>query len=69
MDIETFGRRIAELRHRSGRTQQEVAAAVGVSTQAVSKWERGLSCPDILILDDVASVLGVEIAELFSNQL
>lgn len=64
-NIQKFGRRLADLRQRSGKTQREVAAALDVTPQAVSKWERGLSCPDVLMLNDLASALGVTIANLF----
>ena len=65
LNTEKFGRRLAELRHKSGKKQREVAEELGVTPQAVSKWERGLSCPDILILDELSLSLGVSIAELF----
>ena len=64
-NIQKFGRRLADLRQRSGKIQREVAAALDVTPQAVSKWERGLSCPDVLMLNDLASALGVTIANLF----
>jgi transcriptional regulator with XRE-family HTH domain len=65
LNMEDFGRRLAELRRQSGLKQREIAEHIGVSVQAVSKWERGLSCPDILVLDELSSVLGVTISELF----
>ena len=68
LNMENFGRRIAELRRQLGLTQREIAVLVGVSTQAVSKWERGLSCPDMMLLDELASALGVKIADLFIDQ-
>ena len=37
---------------------------MGVSPQAVSKWERGLACPDLVFLDDLAALLGVSLEEL-----
>ena len=68
LDMKLLGRRLADLRHQSERTQREIAEILGVSTQAVSKWERGLACPDMLILDELAFSLGVGINDLFSNQ-
>lgn len=65
LNTEEFGRRLANLRHQSGKKQREVADELGVTPQAVSKWERGLSCPDILMLDELSSSLGVTITELF----
>ena len=65
LSIEKFGQRLAYLRSVSHLTQREVAAHCSVTVQAVSKWERGLSCPDLLMLDDLARVLRVEIKDFF----
>jgi len=65
LNMESFGRRLAYLRHQQNLTQRTIAEHCCVSVQAVSKWERGQSCPDILILDELASVLGVEVKDLF----
>ena len=46
-------------------TQEDLAEQLGVTFQAISKWERGINCPDVLTLDDLASVLGVEVKDLF----
>lgn len=56
---ETMGRRIAALRKQKNLTQDALAQELGVSPQAVSKWEHDLSCPDISILPQLARVLGV----------
>ena len=68
LNMELFGRRLAELRHKQQLTQRDIAQHCCVSVQAVSKWERGQSCPDILILDELASVLGVEVKDLFETK-
>ena len=65
IDIEKFGRRLSHLRRKAQLRQQDVAEKCFVSIQAVSKWERGQSRPDLLILDDLAAALGVEIKDLF----
>ena len=44
----TLGARIAELRKEKGLTQEELAKQLGISSQAVSKWEKDISCPDII---------------------
>ena len=67
LNTEEFGRRLASLRRQSGKKQREVAEELGLTPQAVSKWERGLSCPDILMLDELASSLRVTIADLFEK--
>ena len=56
---ETMGKRISELRKNKGMTQEQLAQRVGVTAQAVSKWENDLSCPDISILPQLAEALGV----------
>ena len=67
-DVELFGRRLATLRRCAGLTQSDVAVACNVTVQVVSKWECGRSCPDILMLEDIAAVLGVPIQELFARE-
>ena len=44
--METLGQRIADYRKRLGETQEQLAEAMEVSAQAVSKWENDISCPD-----------------------
>ena len=61
---EQLGARIAARRRMLGLTQGQVAACMGVSPQAVSKWERGLACPDLVFLDDLAELLNIGIEEL-----
>ena len=66
LDIKKFGRRLAALRQAAHLRQKDIANRCNLSTQAISKWERGQSCPDLLIIDEIASALGVEVEELFS---
>lgn len=61
---ETLGKRIAMLRKEKGLTQEQLAEKVGVSAQAVSKWENDQSCPDITLLPLLADILGVTVDEL-----
>ena len=62
----TLGKKISELRKEKGITQEELAERLGVSPQAVSKWENDLSCPDIMLLPELAKLFDVTIDELFS---
>ncbi len=64
IDTANLGRRIADARHECGLTQKDLADKVGVTAQAVSKWERGSACPDISILDEIAETLEVSVSEL-----
>ena len=49
-------------------TQKDLAAKLGVTDKAVSKWERDLSCPDIALLVPLADALGITVSELLSGQ-
>lgn len=62
----TIGSIIAELRKSKGATQEELGNAVGVSAQAVSKWETG-GTPDIELLPAIADYFGVSIDSLFGR--
>lgn len=55
---------IAFLRKQKGLTQEEIAQALGVSNQSVSKWESAQCCPDIQLLPDLAKLFEVSIDEL-----
>ena len=57
MNIEKVGEQIAVLRKSKGLTQSELGERIGVSFQAVSKWERGETLPDITLLPDLARIL------------
>ncbi len=57
MNIEKVGEQIAVLRKSKGLTQSELGERIGVSFQAVSKWERGETLPDITLLPDLAKIL------------
>ena len=63
-----IGKKIAELRRAKGFTQEGLADKLNVSAQAVSKWENDLSCPDILLLPEIASLLGATVDELLSRE-
>lgn len=61
MDVSKIAQQIAMLRKAKGITQNELGERVGISFQAVSKWERGETLPDIAILPDLAKVLETSI--------
>lgn len=60
----TLGARIAAFRKKRGYTQEQLAAALGVSSPAVSKWETGNSCPDITLLCPLARALDTNVDTL-----
>lgn len=61
MDFEKIAEQIALLRKSKGLTQQELGERIGVSFQAVSKWERGETLPDVAVLPELAKVLETSI--------
>lgn len=64
----TLGNKIAELRKEKGMTQEALANELGVSNQAVSKWEANQSCPDIQLLPQIADLFNVTIDSLFGRE-
>lgn len=63
------GALIRRLRTESGLTQLKLAEKLNVSDKAISKWERGLGCPDVSLLGELSKVLGVELEKLLSGEL
>ena len=61
-----LGRVIKRLRIEHSITQEELAEYLGISFQAVSKWETGTTLPDITLLPKLAAFFGIRIDELFS---
>ncbi len=63
-----IGQNIARIRKEQKITQEELGERVGVSNQAVSKWENGNASPDISLLPMIASALHVSLQELFESE-
>ena len=64
MTIIKISEQLPRLRREKGLTQKELANRLGVTTQAVSKWENAKCCPDIQLLPDIARILDVTVDEL-----
>lgn len=64
----TLGTRISDCRREKKLTQDELADKLGVSPQAVSKWENDVCCPDIMLLPRLAAILGVSVDSLLSGE-
>ena len=62
----TMGEIISTLRREKGMTQKELADMLNITDKAVSKWERGMACPDTHIIPRVAEILGVSVEELMN---
>ena len=56
------------MRRAAGLTQEALAEKLGVSSQAVSKWENDQSCPDITLLPELAKILGCTTDELLTGK-
>ncbi len=69
VDLSITATKIANLRKEKGFTQEELATRLGVSSQAISKWERALSLPDIDLLIDISKILGVSIDFLLNKDI
>lgn len=68
IDKMEFGEFISDLRKKKGYTQKELAQRLYISDKAISKWECGISMPDITLLIPLASILDVTVTELLENR-
>lgn len=68
MNKETLGLFVAQLRKEQNMTQKELAEKLGVTDKAVSKWERGLSFPDISLLEPLADTFDISVMELLQGK-
>lgn len=66
MNKERFGAFIAQRRKEEGLTQRELAESLHLTDKAVSKWERGLSYPDVTVLEPLAERLHLTVGELMA---
>ncbi|MFV0363426.1 MAG: helix-turn-helix domain-containing protein [Suipraeoptans sp.] len=64
-----IGNLIFKLRLEKQMTQRQLAEKLGITEQAVSKWERGLGSPDISLLSDLSQILGVNIDKMLAGDL
>lgn len=67
LNKQAFGAFLAQIRREKGYTQKDLAEKLYVSDKAVSKWERGLSVPDVSLLVPLAELLGVTVTELLEG--
>ncbi|MBQ8681736.1 MAG: helix-turn-helix transcriptional regulator [Bacilli bacterium] len=64
----TMGQIIKDLRKKNGFTQEELAERLGVTYQAVSKWENGKNMPDITLIKEISNIFKVDIEELLTGK-
>lgn len=69
MDNLKVGKLIHNLRKEKGYTQKQLADAMNISDKTISKWERGLGCPDVSLLRVLSEVLGINIEQILLGEL
>ena len=65
----TVGENITELRKEKGMTQLQLAERLHISDKTVSKWERGLGCPEVSLLSELSNIFHVDLSEMLQGQL
>jgi len=68
MNTEKIGKFIAVKRKEKNMTQKQLATKIGITDRAVSKWERGMGCPDISLLEGLSKVLDISVVELLNGE-
>ena len=69
IDCKKVGSLILELRKEKNMTQKQLADLMNISDKTISKWERGLGCPDISLIPELAQIFGVNIDILLSGEI
>lgn len=69
MDCIKVGKLILSLRKEKSMTQREIADAMNISDKTISKWERGLGCPDVSLLSELSHILGVNIERILLGNI
>lgn len=69
MDNAKIGNLIYKLRKEQNMTQLQLAQQMNISDKTVSKWERGLGCPEVSLLPELSKLFGVDLEKLLSGQL
>ena len=69
MNCEKTGKLIYNLRKEKNMTQKQLADFMNISDKTISKWERGLGCPDVSLLPELSQLLGVNIEEILLGKI
>jgi len=69
VDSNKIGKLIFDLRIEKNMTQKELADAMNISDRTISKWERGIGCPDISLLNELADILEVNVENILNGNL
>lgn len=69
MNNQSTGSLICKLRKEKGMTQRQIADLMNISDRTISKWERGLGCPDVSLLVELSQILNVNIEGILSGEI
>lgn len=69
MDCNKVGRLLLNLRKERGMTQKQIADMMNISDKTISKWERGLGCPDVSLLGELSKIFEVNIEKILAGDL
>ena len=69
MDYEKVGNLILQLRKEKNMTQKQVADLLNISDKTISKWERGLGCPDVSLLSELSKIFDINIEKILLGDL
>ncbi|KXL51680.1 desulfoferrodoxin [Anaerotignum neopropionicum] len=69
VDCNKVGKLILALRKEKGMTQRQLAKCMNISDKTISKWERGLGCPDVSLLHELSEALNVNIEKILLGDL
>lgn len=69
MDCGKVGKLLFRIRKEKNLTQKEIADKMNISDKTISKWERGLGCPDVSLLSELSNILGVNIEKILLGEL
>jgi len=69
MNCDKIGKLIYNVRKEKDMTQKQLADLMNISDKTISKWERGLGCPDVSLLPELSQILGVNIEEILSGKI
>ena len=69
LDCNKVGTLLYRLRKEKGMTQKQIAERLNISDKAISKWERGLGCPDVSLLGELSNIYEINIEKLLAGDL
>jgi len=69
VDCGKIGKLILRLRKEKNMTQKMLADAMNLSDRTISKWERGVGCPDISLLSELSDIFGVNLEKILAGDL